>query len=51
MFWSYVSLAGMQNVRDEKKNASYWKFSMYIVNHVTHNVYFAQDKSRDFPEE
>ena len=56
-FWSYMSLAGIQNVRDNGsclwaskcKKANYWKSRVYIVNHChvivsKHTLYFARDK-------
>ena len=56
-FWSYVSLAGIQNLRENEiclwkskcKRASYWESRVYISKpyHVIgskHAVYFARDK-------
>ena len=56
-FWSYVSLAGIQNVRENEsclwkskwKRASRWKSRVYIVKTCRvvgskNNVYFSQDK-------
>ena len=56
-FWSYVSLAGIQNVRENEsclwkskcKRTSYWKSKAYVVKscHMVgskHTVYFAWDK-------
>ena len=56
-FWSYVLLAGIQNVRENEsclwqsicKRESYWKPRVYIVKPCDvigskHTAYFAQDK-------